>query len=152
MDKNELTNTTILYVIAITMLSTMAFVFVVSTELPQKAVGQAEEVFSENATFIQEMEGGSPTVLLIKQVRQDKITNQTGEAGQAVTNQTGEAGQAVTNQTGEAGQAVTNQTGEAGQAVTNQTGEAGQAVTNQTGEGDILSSISEGLKGLFGMK
>ena len=36
---------------------------------------------------------------------------------------------------------------------TNQTGEAGQAVTNQTGgEGDILSSISEGLKGLFGMK
>ena len=47
----------------------------------------------------------------------------------------------------------TNQTGEAGQAVMNQTGEAGQAVMNQTGgEGDILSSISEGLKGLFGMK
>ncbi|MGA7542090.1 MAG: hypothetical protein WBW34_03410 [Nitrososphaeraceae archaeon] len=118
MDKNELTNTTILYVIAITMLSTMAFVFVVSTELPQKAVGQAEEVFSENATFIKEMEGGSPT--------------------------------ATANQTGEAGQAATNQTGEAGQAATNQTGEAGQAATNQTG--DILSSISEGLKGLFGMK
>ena len=46
----------------------------------------------------------------------------------------------------------TNQTGEAGQSAMNQTGEAGQAVTNQTGEGDILSSISEGLKGLFGMK
>jgi hypothetical protein len=28
---------------------------------PQKAVGQAEEVFNENATFAQEMEGGSPT-------------------------------------------------------------------------------------------
>jgi hypothetical protein len=28
---------------------------------PQKAVGQAEEVFSENATFAQEMEGGSPS-------------------------------------------------------------------------------------------
>jgi hypothetical protein len=27
---------------------------------PQKAFGQAEEVFSENATFAQEMEGGSP--------------------------------------------------------------------------------------------
>jgi hypothetical protein len=43
-----------------------------------------------------------------------------------------------------------NQTGEAGQAAMNQTGEAGQAAMNQTG--DILSSISEGLKGLFGMK
>jgi hypothetical protein len=28
---------------------------------PKKAVGQAEEVFSENATFAQEMEGGSPS-------------------------------------------------------------------------------------------
>jgi hypothetical protein len=28
---------------------------------PQKAVGQAEEVFSENATFAQEIEGGSPS-------------------------------------------------------------------------------------------
>jgi hypothetical protein len=28
---------------------------------PQKAVGQAEEVFSENATLAQEMEGGSPS-------------------------------------------------------------------------------------------
>jgi hypothetical protein len=143
MNKNELTNTTILYVIAITMLSTMVFVFVVSTELPQKAVGQAEEVFSENATFIQEIEGGSPTA----------TANQTGEAGQSAMNQTGEAGQSAMNQTGEAGQSAMNQTGEAGQAVMNQTGEAGQAVMNQTGgEGDILSSISEGLKGLFGMK
>jgi hypothetical protein len=47
----------------------------------------------------------------------------------------------------------TNQTGEAGQSAMNQTGEAGQSAMNQTGgEGDILSSISEGLKGLFGMK
>jgi hypothetical protein len=110
MNKNELTNTTILYVIAITMLSAVAFVFVVSTELPQNAVGQAEEVFNENATFIQELEGGSPTA----------TANQTGESGAAATNQTGESGAAATNQTG--------------------------------GGGDILSSISEGLKGLFGMK
>jgi hypothetical protein len=61
MTKNELTNTTILYVIAISTLSTMALVFIVNMELPQKAFGQAEEVFSENATAIQEMEGGSPT-------------------------------------------------------------------------------------------
>jgi hypothetical protein len=56
------------------------------------------EVFNENATFIQELEGGSPT------------------------------------------------------ATANQTGESGAAATNQTGGGDILSSISEGLEGLFGMK
>jgi hypothetical protein len=61
MNKNELTNTTILYVIAFTMLSTMALVFVVNTVMPQKAFGQAEEVFSENATFTQEIEGGTPT-------------------------------------------------------------------------------------------
>jgi hypothetical protein len=131
MNKNELTNATILYVIA-TMLSAVAFVFVVSTELPQNAVGQAEEVFNENVTFIQELEGGSPTA----------TANQTGESGAAATNQTGESGAAATNQTGESGAAATNQTGESGAAATNQTG----------GGGDILSSISEGLKGLFGMK
>jgi len=150
MNKNELTNPTISYVIAITMLSAVAFVFVVSTELHQNAVGQADEVFNENATFIQELEGGSPAA----------TANQTGESGAAATNQTGESG-AATNQTGESGAAATNQTGESG-AATNQTGESG-AATNQTGEsgaatnqtgggGDILSSISEELKGLFGMK
>jgi hypothetical protein len=61
MTKKELTNTTILYVIAISTLSTMALVFIVNMESPQKAFGQAEEVFSENATAIQEMEGESPT-------------------------------------------------------------------------------------------
>jgi sugar diacid utilization regulator len=61
MNKNELTNTTILYVIAISTLSTMALVFIVNMESPQKVFGQAEEVFSENATAVQEMEGGSPT-------------------------------------------------------------------------------------------
>ena len=140
MNKNELTNPTISYVIAITMLSAVAFVFVVSTELHQNAVGQADEVFNENATFIQELEGGSPAA----------TANQTGESGAAATNQTGESGAAATNQTGESG-AATNQTGESG-AATNQTGESG-AATNQTGGGgDILSSISEELKGLFGMK
>ena len=61
MTKNELTNTTILYVIAISTLSTMALVLIVNMESPQKAFGQAEEVFSENATAVREMEGGSPT-------------------------------------------------------------------------------------------
>jgi len=160
MNKNELTNPTISYVIAITMLSAVAFVFVVSTELHQNAVGQADEVFNENATFIQELEGGSPAATANQTGESGAAaTNQTGESGAAATNQTGESG-AATNQTGESG-AATNQTGESG-AATNQTGESG-AATNQTGEsgaatnqtgggGDILSSISEELKGLFGMK
>jgi hypothetical protein len=60
MNKNERTNATILSAIVITLLSTMAFVFVGSTDLSQKAIGQAEEIFGENATFIEEIEG-SPT-------------------------------------------------------------------------------------------
>ena len=61
MNKNERTNATILSAIVITLLSTMAFVFVGSTDLSQKAIGQAEEIFGENATFIEEIEGTSPT-------------------------------------------------------------------------------------------
>jgi hypothetical protein len=60
MNKNERTNATILSAIVITLLSTMAFVFVGSTDLSQKAIGQAEEIFGENATFTEEIEG-SPT-------------------------------------------------------------------------------------------
>jgi hypothetical protein len=61
MNKNERTNATILSAIVIILLSTMAFVFVGSTDLSQKAIGQAEEIFGENATFIEEIEGTSPT-------------------------------------------------------------------------------------------
>jgi hypothetical protein len=61
MNKNERTNATILSAIVITLLSTMAFVFVGSTDLSQKAIGQAEEIFGENATFSEEIEGTSPT-------------------------------------------------------------------------------------------
>ena len=61
MNKNERTNATILSAIVITLLSTMAFAFVGSTDLSQKAIGQAEEIFGENATFIEEIEGTSPT-------------------------------------------------------------------------------------------
>lgn len=61
MNKNERTNATILSAIVITLLSTMTFVFVASTDLSQKAIGQAEEIFGENATFTEEIEGTSPT-------------------------------------------------------------------------------------------
>ena len=61
MNKNERTNTTISTAIIITLLSAMAFVFMGSTDLSKKAIGQAEEIFGENATFIEEIEGTSPT-------------------------------------------------------------------------------------------
>jgi predicted PurR-regulated permease PerM len=127
MNKNELTNTTILYVIAITMLSAVAFVFVASTELTQNAVGQAEEVFNENASFIQEIEGGSPTA----------TANQTGEAVQSGVNQTGEA--------------ITNASkSNVAQNISQGAQEIGQTTAKESG--DIFGSISEAFKGLFGMK
>jgi hypothetical protein len=127
MNKNELTNTTILYVIAITMLSAVAFIFVASTELTQSAVGQAEEVFNENATFIQEIEGGSPTA----------TANQTGEAAQTGVNQTGEA--------------ITNASkSDVAQNLSQGAQEIGQTTAKESG--DIFGSISEAFKGLFGMK
>ncbi|HEU4823064.1 MAG TPA: hypothetical protein VFS97_06530 [Nitrososphaeraceae archaeon] len=55
MNKNECT--AILPTIAITSLLATAFVLVGSINLSQKATGQAEEVFGENATFTQEVEG-----------------------------------------------------------------------------------------------
>ena len=48
--------------ISITLISSLLIVVAVTVGIePQEAVGQAEEVFSENATFAQEMEGGSPS-------------------------------------------------------------------------------------------
>jgi hypothetical protein len=55
MNKNEYT--AILPAIAISSLLAAAFIFVGSTNLSQKVAGQAEEVFGENATFSEEVEG-----------------------------------------------------------------------------------------------
>jgi hypothetical protein len=92
--------------------------------------------------------------------------NQTGEGAQTAMNQTGEGAQTAMNQTGEGAQAVVNQTGEAlsnasksgiaanasqaGQSIANKTGEAATTVVNETG--DIFSNITEGLKGMLGIK
>jgi hypothetical protein len=86
MNKNERTNATILSAIVITLLSTMAFVFVGSMDLSQKAIGQAEEIFSENATFIEEIEG-SPTA------------NQTAAPAAPTANQTAAPAAPTANQT-----------------------------------------------------
>jgi hypothetical protein len=63
-------------------------------------------------------------------------------------NQTGEAAQTAMNQTGEA---LTNASkSDVAQNISQGGQEIGQTVANETG--DIFGSISEGLKGLFGMK
>jgi hypothetical protein len=87
MNKNERTNATILSAIVITLLSTMAFVFVGSTDLSQKAIGQAEEIFGENATFTEEIEGTSPTA------------NQTAAPAAPTANQTAAPAAPTANQT-----------------------------------------------------
>jgi hypothetical protein len=122
MNKNELTDTTILYAIAITMLSAIALIFVMSMESPQKAVGQAEEVFSENATFTQETEGESPTA------------NQTAAPTPSTANQTAAPTPSTANQTAAP-------TPPAGSSTANETAQA----TNLT-RGDI-ESFRENLNG-----
>jgi predicted PurR-regulated permease PerM len=73
---------------------------------------------------------------------------QQNETGTATANQTAEAGQATLNQTGEA---LTNASkSDVAQNISQGGQEIGQTVTNETG--DIFGSITEGLKGLFGMK
>jgi hypothetical protein len=59
MNKSECT--TILSSIVISSLLATAFVFVGSMNLSQKAAGQAEDVFGENATFTEEVEGTGAT-------------------------------------------------------------------------------------------
>src|ERR671918_46794 len=99
MNKNECT--AILSTIAISSLLATAFVFVGSMNLSQKAAGQAEEVFGENATFTQELEG---TGAIPNQTAAAPTTNQTAAA--PTTNQTAAA--PTTNQTAAA--PTTNQT------------------------------------------
>jgi predicted PurR-regulated permease PerM len=94
------------------------------------------------------MTASTPSPLFAQQNDTSTAVNQTGEAGQTAVNQTGEAGQTVVNQTGEA---LTNASkSDVAQNISQGGQEIGQTVANETG--DIFGSISEGLKGLFGMK
>src|SRR5918996_2432188 len=58
MNQNERSTATVLSAIVISSLLATAFLFVGTTNFSQKAIGQAEETFGENATFAQEV--GSP--------------------------------------------------------------------------------------------
>src|SRR5918994_797935 len=58
MSQNELSTATVLSAIVISSLLATAFLFVGTMNFSQKAIGQAEETFGENATFAEEV--GSP--------------------------------------------------------------------------------------------
>jgi hypothetical protein len=81
--------------------------------------------------------------------------NQTGGGAQTAMNQTGEGAQTAMNQTGEAlsnasKSGIAANASQAGQSIANKTGEAATTVVNETG--DIFSNITEGLKGMLGIK
>jgi hypothetical protein len=111
----------------------------------------ASDIGSQNTSVTGGMEQEQEATEATSPALTQQQGNQTGEAGQAALNKTGEAG--------EAGQAALNKTGEAltnasksdvAQNISQGGQEIGQTVANETG--DIFGSISEGLKGLFGMK
>jgi hypothetical protein len=87
MNKNECT--AILSTIAISSLLATAFVFVGSMNLFQKAAGQAEEVFGENATFTQEVEGtGATTNQTAAPTTNQTAAPTTNQTAAPTTNQT----------------------------------------------------------------
>jgi hypothetical protein len=87
MNKNECT--AILSTIAISSLLATAFVFVGSMNLSQKAAGQAEEVFGENATFTQELEGtGAITNQTAAPTTNQTAAPTTNQTAAPTTNQT----------------------------------------------------------------
>ena len=74
---NKSDRTTILSAIVISSLLATAFVFIGSMNLSQRATGQAEEIFGENATFTEEVEG---TGAITNQTAAAPPTNQTAAA------------------------------------------------------------------------
>jgi hypothetical protein len=101
----------------------------------------ASDIGSQNTSMTGGMEQEQEATETTSPASTQQQGNQTGEAAQTAMNQTGEAAQTAMNQTGEA---LTNASKSQGGQ------EIGQTVANETG--DIFGSISEGLKGLFGMK
>jgi len=95
-------------------------------ESPQKAFGQAEEVFSENATAVREMEGGSPTA------------NQTAAPTASTANQTAAPTASTANQTAAPTASTANQTAAPTPSAGAPSGNETTQATNLT-RGDIES-------------
>ena len=121
---------------------------------------QMENLTSGNTGLLQNASDiGSQNASMIGGMGQEQEATETTGPGstQQQGNQTGEAGQATMNKTGEAVQTGLNKTGEAltnasksnvAQNISQGAQEIGQTTAKEGG--DILGSISEGLKGLFG--
>jgi hypothetical protein len=106
----------------------------------------ASDIGSQNASMIGGMGQEQEATETTGPGSTQQQGNQTGKAGQATMNKTGEAVQTGVNQTGEA---LTNASkSDVAQNISQGGQEIGQTVANETG--DILGSLSEGLKGLIG--
>jgi hypothetical protein len=112
---------------------------------------QMENLTSGNTGLLQNASdiGSQNTSMTGGMEQEQEATETTSPAStQQQGNQTGEAAQTAMNQTGEA---LTNASkSDVAQNISQGGQEIGQTVANETG--DIFGSISEGLKGLFGMK
>ena len=112
---------------------------------------QMENLTSGNTGLLQNTSdiGSQNTSVTGGMEQEQEATEATSPAStQQQGNQTGEAVQTGMNQTGEA---LTNASkSDVAQNISQGGQEIGQTVANETG--DIFGSISEGLKGLFGMK
>ena len=112
---------------------------------------QMENLTSGNTGLLQNASdiGSQNTSMTGGMEQEQEATETTSPAStQQQGNQTGEAAQTAMNETGEA---LTNASkSDVAQNISQGGQEIGQTVANETG--DIFGSISEGLKGLFGMK
>src|SRR5829696_9564181 len=89
MNQNERSTATVLSAIVICSLLATAFLFVGTMNFSQKAIGQAEETFGENATFAEE--AGSPAA--------NQTTPTTPTTPTSTTNQTAAAPSTAANVT-----------------------------------------------------
>ena len=150
--------------------STFLSLFLVLTSFVAPLYAQQNQTAS-NMTSMQQNEGigtaselenltGDNTPMM--QNNTDMSNTSLGEGLQAeqnttemTMNQTGEGAQTAMNQTGEAlsnasKSGIASNASQAGQSIANKTGEAATTVVNETG--DIFSNITEGLKGMLGIK
>src|SRR5215208_2131879 len=97
MNQNERSTATVLSAIVISSLLATAFLFVGTMNFSQKAIGQAEDVFGENATFAEEVGSqtanqttptANQTTPTANQTTPTSIANQTAAAPSAAANVT----------------------------------------------------------------
>src|SRR5215217_364352 len=90
MNQNERSTATVLSAIVISSLLATAFLFVGTMNFSQKAIGQAEDVFGENATFAEEVGSltANQTTPTANQTTPTSTANQTAAAPSTAANVT----------------------------------------------------------------